>query len=193
MPLTHIYSELNTAILRVALAHVATRNYKELAELGLTPEIIDELREFRAEDFVMLSSYSPRASCLRSGVIDAKQILHLVRSVKDRRREEEMILEFVRLRAPRTLMRDLFGISADDYCHYRRQVGLNGEGVGRPELPDDDTQALVWKAWQATKDLPEKERYLRLARDTGVPLNSALRALKHCEPSTHKDRYRKSA
>lgn len=193
MSMTHIYSELNAAVLRLALVHVATSNYKELADLGLTTEIIDELREFRAEDFVMVSSYSTHAPCLRSGVIDPQRILHLVRRIKDRRREEEMILEFVRLRAPRRLMRDLFGISADDYCYYRRQVGLNGEGAGRPELPDDETQALVWKVWQATKGLPDKERYLRLARDTGVPLNSALRALRHCEPANRQDDQRKSA
>lgn len=58
MSMTHIYSELNAAVLRLALVHVATSNYKELADLGLTTEIIDELREFRAEDFVMV--FDPR-------------------------------------------------------------------------------------------------------------------------------------
>ncbi len=187
MSMTPIYNEFNTAVLRLALAHIAQGNYQELADMGFTPEVIAELHELRAQDFVMLSSADASAACVTSGVIDPERILHLVRAAKERRKEEEMILEFVRLRAPRWLMRDLFGITADDYCRYRRQVGLAGEGMGRPELPDEEKQIVLWRLWKASKDQPEKERYLFLARESGVPLNSALRALKQWESQKGRD------
>ena len=68
-------------------------------------------------------------------------------------------------------MRRLFGMHASEFSRRRNILNIRGVGSGRPPLCNEETDHLLWKLWQLYSQLDERERFLKMADQTGLDLH----------------------
>ena len=110
--------------------------------------------------------------------VDEKALTRQLKELEDKREERELEDIYLFHGAPLVLMRRLFGMHASEFSRRRNILNIRGAGSGRPPLCDEGTDHLVWKTWLHHKQLDERERFLKIADETGLDLHLIWSALR---------------
>lgn len=168
MPRT-THAELVFSALRYLTETLAEGDIHAVLDLGLRLDQVTRLQQLTLQDLHHLSGVRAHFLNVTVDPVCFDRVLeHMERS----KRGEAMQNELIQLRAPLPMMRAFFGMTNAEYAARRKLLGMSGAGVGRPPAPTEEEERSVWGAWSATADVPIEERYLRVGRDTGVPLST---------------------
>lgn len=94
-------------------------------------------------------------------------IAHAERETRQRAIEDELL----RQNASMPMVADLLGWTNHHYTARRRALGLGTPG-GRPRSTTPDEEEAIRIAWRETCGLQDAERFLKVGRTTGIPLNT---------------------
>jgi hypothetical protein len=103
--------------------------------------------------------------------LDEKSLKRQLKELEDTREEHELEDTYLFHGAPLVLMRRLFGMHASEFSRRRNILNIRGVGSGRPPLCNEETDHLLWKLWQLYSQLDERERFLKMADQTGLDLH----------------------
>ncbi|KGM38744.1 hypothetical protein JY96_21515 [Aquabacterium sp. NJ1] len=145
---------------------------RELHNSGLTPEVIDRLRQLSAAEMAQLSKMKSRDVVL---TLNPDGLLFNLRQLEATREERAKFQYFIRHGAsPSMIMRLFRGTS---HVHVRQQRAVMGitSTWGRPPVPKSERERRdIEEAWVAlSKDMPksnthwERERFLMLHKRYG--------------------------
>jgi len=93
---------------------------------------------------------------------------------------ENIANEFLALGAPLMMMRELFGMHANEFTLRRRVLGLKGENRGRPRI-DEVSETFIWDLWYKLRDMELRARYLKAVELSGETMLSIWTAVKRYE------------
>ena len=159
----NIDAELTFHILHHGARRLAEDDLGALAELGFSIEDMYSIETLTLKDLVHLGRLGGRFLDIK---IDPQRFGRALAHVQREADNEKLQETLLRLRAPGTMMRVLFGMTPLQYANRRKRLGLFGAGVGRPAVPTEATERAIRAAWQQNAHLPDGERYLATARAT---------------------------
>tara|TARA_Y100001933_G_scaffold73233_1_gene74696 strand:- start:10797 stop:11378 length:582 start_codon:yes stop_codon:yes gene_type:complete len=162
-------TELVMAVLLYAVRCLLEGDQAALRDMNFGPKEIDALREMKLADLCGVESM--RAHCLEIA-LNRDVYWPMIAHLKARRASEELQQQLMAADASLEMMQTLFGMSAREYTRLRRMLTVS-PAIGRPPEPDDDASARLWEAWRASAKSEEPtapEVYLRLHKETGLPL-----------------------
>jgi Protein of unknown function (DUF2857) len=135
-------SEIQFQLLSHLVTLVEQGQLDALADGGLDPHVMDQLRELRASDLRRLSS-QPLGLEL---TINTPSLAHQVRSLSEQREAQLRLEYFVTARAPTSLLRELFPISRVEIAHLRSQLGLDASDI-KPQALSEVLHREVLDVW----------------------------------------------
>ena len=149
---------------------IANQEYEEVEELGIRRDQAEAIRGMTMEKLQKLS-LNIRASFFtfhaEPALIDAALLM-----LKRQEQEEDMDLALVEAGARYEMMRDLGGMTTEQYAKLRRYLGLK-DGRGRPHDPTDAEKEEVFISWKLSAEEEDlKRRYLKVHEETGIPVGS---------------------
>ncbi|MDF1645115.1 MAG: STY4526/YPO1902 family pathogenicity island replication protein [Pseudomonadales bacterium] len=103
--------------------------------------------------------------------INTSALKRQIKELESKREEQEIEDTYLLHGAPLVLMRRLFGMHASEFSRRRNILNIRGVGSGRPPSCNEETDHLVWKLWQHHKQLEERQRFLKIAHQTGLDLH----------------------
>ncbi len=163
-----IDAELTFHILHHSARRLAEDDLGALTDLGFSIEDMHSIETLTLKDLVHLGRLGGRFLDIKVNAQRFGRALAHVQREADNEKLQETLL---RLRAPGTMMRVLFGMTPLQYANRRKRLGLFGAGVGRPAVPTEETERAIRAAWQQQAHLTDGERYLATARATGALLS----------------------
>jgi hypothetical protein len=163
------HAELVFSALRYLTETLAEGDVHAVLDLGLRLDQVTRLQQLTLHDLHHLSGV--RAHFLNV-TVDSVCFDRVLEHMERSKRGEALQNELIQLRAPLPMMRAFFGMTNAEYAARRKLLGMSGAGVGRPPAPSEDEERSVWDAWRAAMDVAIEERYLRVGRETGVPLST---------------------
>lgn len=119
-----------------------------------------------------------RARHFMAIALDAPALKRQLNELENQRDEQELEDVFFLQGAPLVLMRRLFGMHASEFSRRRNALKLHGMGSGRPPNCDEKMEHEVWNLWHANQELPERQRFIHLAEETGLDLHIIWSALR---------------
>jgi len=138
----HTHSEYMLQTLFYIVRLVNDGDYSLVESLGLTQAQAQRIGSMSLEGLHELA-LTMRAHMFKiafdSAILDAAFDIH-----QRRRQEKQQILDMILAGASFPVMANLFGINKAEFAHWRRQLNLADNDVGRYELPDEATQRLIW-------------------------------------------------
>ena len=130
-------------------------------EVGLRPDQLERLGRLRVEDIEFFERL----------ILDSKPLLqvecdpgHLDSALcrLEARQADTDLTDQLKLRgASAGMLMAVGGIGYRNLMARRKALGVNCKS-GRPKLPDEGTQFKIYKAWMASQNTPERQRYLDL-------------------------------
>lgn len=160
----------------------------ELAErLGLSIETMQKLGRLRADQIFNISgNYVRDLSALEVFQIDSRKISRIIELAAEETRQYEMIDEFLRRGACKTMMAELFGMRSTQVA--RRKKFLNLPTVkGRLPVSTLEEQRQIYDAWlDSIKIADYRERLLYVARATNLSMSKIYREVQEIEEITNK-------
>lgn len=110
--------------------------------------------------------------------VDLDSLRLKMQEIRELEELKELEDNYLLLGAPLCLMRRLFGLHAAEFSHRRKLLNIGGTSNGRPRQCDEPTEHIIWKKWNELKDVNERHKFLRVAKETGVDLHQIWSALK---------------
>lgn len=164
METSSAYSELAVSLFNL----IPSSKIRKDTALGITDELANRLSEITLSDIRCIASRADRFLSIRVDISALEQTLaDLARHKKETALQDEYLCN----QATYTMMRDLFGMHTTEFSSRRKLLGLAGKGQHRPQYCDEKTEIMIWKVWEQFGDLELRERYLKVAKTTGLPLN----------------------
>lgn len=165
--------DLVLAVLIYAMRCFADGDWLALRQMQFGEKEVEALGQLSINDLHRAESL--KAHCL-SVVLNRQVFWHMIEHLMRQRKENDLMLELMQKDAPFEFMRAHFGMSSREYSARRKNLGRN-TGVGRPNLPDHDTQDELYRVWSRMyKELEGSELqasdYLKLSEETGVSLRA---------------------
>lgn len=157
-------------LLRGVLDEVEGGRLGALIELGLNVDAVKAFRDLTMPELKHLARMRGNWAQFR---IDSKKlqasIEHARRQCDLERRAEEMLS----LGASAPMMQALWGWSPGETSARKRELGIPAQ-LGRTTLPSDEVRDDVLVLWRTlSREVPdERERYMRLASETGIRLDA---------------------
>ncbi len=138
-------SELRYMILKYISSKIDAGQIEPLIEGGLTPELLDALRNRKMRDIARVAQNSSIGFHFK---IDNLGLTRVLRSVDALTRDQELLEYFVLHSAPAYLLNRLFPISNQDLRAMRAVLCRNKTDFGgRPNLPDTALRELIHAGW----------------------------------------------
>lgn len=146
-----------------------TTKNKSFFTFDVPDELVSRLSNMSLSDLRAIAKHSSRFITVRIDPPELDAAMHLVANDSENAElQDQLILH----KATATMMRKFFGMHTTEFCARRKRLGLTHEGQHRPLIFDEDTEALVWKEFQQLHHLEIRHRYLKVAENTGLPLNA---------------------
>jgi Protein of unknown function (DUF2857) len=154
---------------------VTEGDYSQISSLGLTEEQakkigtmpLDELHELA---MTMRSHMFKVAFDAR--VLDAAFDMHRRKSL-----ERQEMLAMIQAGASGANMTEFYGINKAAYTQMRSQVGFSINDIGRPQVPDEKAQRLIWSVWLQYEGLDDRSRLLAVYSATQYKIRSIWQLL----------------
>ena len=151
-------NNVRTTFLCHVLATVRNNDVNSLLNLGLSPDIIDQLLVSPSADLLDLA----HADFLDIRV-DTDQLRRALDRLRQSHTDETLQAELLRQGTPRSLMRKYYGMSQADIARLRADLGVSAPG-GRTPKPPDHVIQQIQTLWTEYGDDPLPERYLTVCR-----------------------------
>jgi len=160
----------------------------ELAErLGLSIETMQKLDRLRADQIFNISgNYVRDLSALEVFQIDSSKISRIIELAAEETRQYEMIDEFLRRGACKTMMAELFGMRSTQVASRKKFLNLPTV-KGRLPVSTLEEQRQIYDAWlDSIKIADYRERLLYVARATNLSMSKIYREVQEIEEITNK-------
>lgn len=160
----------------------------ELAErLGLSIETMQKLDRLRADQIFNISgNYVRDLSALEVFQIDSSKISRIIELAAEETRQYEMIDEFLRRGACKTMMAELFGMRSTQVASRKKFLNLPTV-KGRLPVSTLEEQRQIYDAWlDSIKIADYRERLLYVARATNLSMSKIYREVQEIEDITNK-------
>lgn len=155
----------------------------ELAErLGLSIETMQKLDRLKADQIFSISgTYVRDSNALEVLTIDTKRISKIIELAAQEKKQFEMIDEFLRRGACKTMMAELFGMRSTQVASRKKFLNLPTV-KGRLPISTIEEQRKIYDAWLSSMNIPGiRERLLYVARKTGLSLSKVYREVQEIE------------
>ena len=159
----------------------------ELAErLGLSIETMQKLDRLRADQIFNISgNYVRDLSALEVFQIDSSKISRIIELAAEETRQYEMIDEFLRRGACKTMMAELFGMRSTQVASRKKFLNLPTV-KGRLPVSTLEEQRQIYDAWlDSIKIADYRERLLYVARATNLSMSKIYREVQEIEDITN--------
>ncbi|MCI0653077.1 MAG: DUF2857 domain-containing protein [Methylococcaceae bacterium] len=171
------HGELTLQVLMYIAGLIAEQKYEEVLQLGLRRDQADVIRAMTTEEIYRMA-LRIRTDFL-SIRVDPDAFDRAVSVLKRHQEDEELDRTLILAGARYEMMHRLCGMSTQDYAKYRRDLNLS-EGRGRPPMPPEAVQVLIWRAWlESAEETNEKRRYLAVQAKVHVPVGTIWKLI--CE------------
>lgn len=160
----------------------------ELAErLGLSIETMQKLDRLRADQIFNISgNYVRDLRALEVFQIDSSKISRIIELAAEETRQYEMIDEFLRRGACKTMMAELFGMRSTQVASRKKFLNLPTV-KGRLPVSTLEEQRQIYDAWlDSIKIADYRERLLYVARATNLSMSKIYREVQEIEEITNK-------
>lgn len=149
---------------------LAEQRDQEILQLGLRPEQTEAIRTMTAGDIHEMS-LNIRGHFLEVR-LDPAAFDAALAMLERRKNDEDLNMALIRAGARYEMMHHFCGMTTDEYARHRRNLDL-ADGRGRPQIPDEKTQALIWQCWlDSVHETDLKRRYLKVHEQTKVPVGT---------------------
>lgn len=155
----------------------------ELANrLGLSIETMQKLDRLKADQIFSISgTYVRDSTALEVLTIDTHRISKIIELAAQEMKQFEMIDEFLRRGACKTMMSELFGMRSTQVASRKKFLNLPTV-KGRLPISTIEEQRKIYDAWLASINIPGlRERLLYVARKTGLTLSKVYREVQEIE------------
>lgn len=169
------YGEFTLHALLYVARLLAEQRYDEVLQLGLRYDQAEIVEALSIEDLHTLS-FGIRCPFLAIG-IEADAFDLALTLMQRRRAEQQLDRALIQAGARFDMMYRLSGLTTDEFARYRRFLDIR-ENRGRPQLPSDQQQQAIWRAWTESQVINEKQRYLEVHAKTGAPVGTIWNLVK---------------
>ncbi|MCA6976335.1 DUF2857 domain-containing protein [Pectobacterium carotovorum] len=135
---------LNHAVLTEVLYALKEGNFRHCETLGFTFDEMNSLNQLTLDQLFIISRTSDQFMRVTVHHDAFQQIL--ARSRQEIQRQQQMS-RAIRLGASITLLSQYYGLTSNEICLRRRLLGIVVP-MGRPPVPDEETDAEIWRRWQ---------------------------------------------
>lgn len=135
---------LNHAVLTEVLYALKEGNFRHCETLGFTFDEMNSLNQLTLDQLFIISRTSDQFMRVTVHHDAFQQIL--ARSRQEIQRQQQMS-RAIRLGASITLLSQFYGLTSNEICLRRRLLGIVVP-MGRPPVPDEETDAEIWRRWQ---------------------------------------------
>lgn len=135
---------LNHAVLTEALYALKEGDFRHCKTLGFTFDKMNSLNQLTLDQLFIISRASDQFISVTIHHDAFQQILALSRQEIQR---QQQMNRAIRLGASITLLSQYFGLTSNEICFRRRLLGIVVP-MGRPPVPDEETDAEIWRRWQ---------------------------------------------
>lgn len=139
-----MFPSLNHALLTEALYALKEGNFRHCETLGFTFDEMNSLDQLTLDQLFIISRTSDQFMRVTVHHDAFQQIL--ARSRQEIQRQQQMS-RAIRLGASITLLSQFYGLTSNEICLRRRLLGIVVP-MGRPPVPDEETDAEIWRRWQ---------------------------------------------
>ncbi|HHK9532458.1 TPA: DUF2857 domain-containing protein [Escherichia coli] len=139
-----MFPSLNHALLTEALYALKEGNFRHCETLGFTFDEMNSLNQLTLDQLFIISRTSDQFMRVTVHHDAFQQIL--ARSRQEIQRQQQMS-RAIRLGASITLLSQFYGLTSNEICLRRRLLGIVVP-MGRPPVPDEETDAEIWRRWQ---------------------------------------------
>ena len=164
---THAELVFNT--LRYVTETLADGDVHAVLDLGFRSDQVARLERLTLRDLRHLSHVRTH---FLDVAVNAACFDRVLNHMRRNQHEYDLQEDLIRLRAPLEMMRAFFGMSNGEYAARRQILGLVGTGIGRPAAATEEEERRIWEVWHANRERPPRQRYLEVAKTTGIPLNT---------------------
>lgn len=156
-------------VMLYAIQALSEGDLKAIKDLDFTVDEIRQLSQLPVKAIKHLARMSSHFLEIKTDHSCFRKIMaHLHHELANDALQDDLL----RLEAPITMMNTLFGMSTTEYIQRQKLLGITGCGAGRPALPSDEEQIVIWESWIKTEGLPLAERYQHVGKETGQPLRA---------------------
>lgn len=167
---------LNYAVLTDALHALKEGNIRHCEALGFTFDEINALNQLSLDEVFILSRASVQFMSISVRHDALRQLLTLSRHEVQR---QHQINRAIRLGGSIALLNRYFGLTSNEICLRRRLLGISIP-YGRTPVPDEETDAGIWRQWHKRRvenlDSPE-------ALEAMMQVTENLTSQQHAAPS----------
>ena len=150
------------------VASLSTLHSGHFKKNSLSDELIDAISKLNLTDQIFLVE---RSHYFINIELDQQALERQLQELRDSSYERELEDTYLLNGAPHVLMRRLFGMHASEFSRRRNSLRIKGSGNGRPSICDEDTERKIWFSWNSKSELPERDRFLKVAEETGFDLH----------------------
>jgi len=163
-------SQLAYHVMLYAIQALSDGDLSAIEDLDFTADEVRQLSQLPVKALRHLSRLSGHFVVVKTDHdCFAKVMSHLHHEIESEALQDELIIH----EAPITMMNTLFGMSSAEYIQRQRLLGIPRRGAGRPAQLEEDEETRVWHSWSATDaSSPLPQRYLQVAKETGLPLRT---------------------
>lgn len=180
-------SSLNYAVLTDALHALKDGNIRHCEALGFTFDEMNALNQLSLDELFILSRASAQFMAVSVRHDALRQLLALSRQEVQR---QQQINRAIQLGGSIALLNRYFGLTSNEICVRRRLLGV-AIPQGRTPIPDEQTDAEIWRQWQklGVKNLESPEALTAMMQVTealsaptvGPSLTSVWHRITLCE------------
>lgn len=135
---------LNYAVLTDALHALKEGDIRHCEALGFTFDEMNALNQLSLDELFILSRASAQFMAVSVRHDALRQLLALSRQEVQR---QQQVNRAIRLGGSITLLNRYFGLTSNEICMRRRLLGI-AIPQGRTPIPDEQTDAEIWRQWQ---------------------------------------------
>ena len=135
---------LNYAVLTAALNALKEGNIRYCEALGFTFDEMNLLNQLSLDELFILSRASAQFMAVTVHHDALHQLLALSRQEVQR---QQQINRAITLGGSIALLNQYFGLTSNEVCIRRRLLGITIPH-GRTPIPDEETDAEIWRQWQ---------------------------------------------
>ncbi|EHD22125.1 hypothetical protein BrE312_2749 [Brenneria sp. EniD312] len=135
---------LNYAVLTDALHALKEGDIRHCEALGFTFDEMNALNQLSLDELFILSRASAQFMAVSVRHDALRQLLALSQQEVQR---QQQINRAIRLGGSITLLNRYFGLTSNETCVRRRLLGI-AIPQGRTPIPDEQTDAEIWRQWQ---------------------------------------------